>query len=75
MYNQVSPTLRNFLIVVTCSGGKYLNLDSGMCKPCERNFYQPSTAESVCYKCPGGTHTEKEGSTDSTQCLGKCGHC
>lgn len=55
-----------------CAVGEFWDTSNMKCSLCPKHFYQNMTGKDYCLPCPLGKKTSGPGSTNSTQCFGKC---
>ncbi|RWS09468.1 uncharacterized protein B4U79_12754 [Dinothrombium tinctorium] len=57
-----------------CPSGTFASMDMQMCHFCPRGFYQDTTRQGTCRRCPDGTYTRQEGSKSLADCIPVCGY-
>lgn len=57
-----------------CPAGTFADLKAQKCQICPKGFYQDTTRQSSCRKCPDRTYTRHEGSKSLTDCVPVCGY-
>lgn len=55
-----------------CPAGKFLNPDSGLCRPCGHGFFQPNEGSFNCYICGLGQTTRSTEAKSRTECRDEC---
>jgi len=57
-----------------CPAGTFAEKNSQSCQPCAKGYYQRSTRQPSCEKCPPFHYTSNIGSKSLSDCLPVCGH-
>ena len=57
-----------------CPAGSRANEATQMCEACPKGYYQDTTRQSSCRKCPEGTYTRHEGTKNLADCVPVCGY-
>ena len=55
-----------FTLLVPCNPGTYFSKEDNDCLPCQVGYFQSNSRQSSCEKCPVGTTTRREGSSNCT---------
>jgi len=56
-----------------CPAGTFAGRNPHACVSCPKGYYQDTTRQGSCTKCPDGTYTKGEGSKSLADCLPLCG--
>ncbi|XP_074599235.1 sushi, von Willebrand factor type A, EGF and pentraxin domain-containing protein uif isoform X2 [Brevipalpus obovatus] len=67
------PLLPNVPRCLHCPAGSYADLKTQKCQSCPKGWYQDTTRQGSCRKCPDGTYTRHEGSKSLAECVPVCG--
>lgn len=63
--------LIDFFIAVECSPGTYYDNDTRRCPQCDKGYYQDTSGQDSCVRCPDNTTTQFIGSKSISDCIGK----